>query len=258
MLKMEFHRIGKRPVFWFILIVGILLALIPVIQIWPESLSKEDYAMYPMSPYVGWMHFVGETYLIYTLVFPLLASLAYSDTYAEDYNTGLLKNILTRIEKKKYLLNRFFINFFIGGLVSVFPLVINFMGVMTAFPLIENNYYFGMLVVVNGSFLPELYYEHPFLYIILRLIIIFLFGGVLASIGLAFSTIVKNRYIVLIVPLLFVTALDVLLNAFGQLSLSRIFLGNVEVGWLLFVYLSIGILGSSILYFYLGDKHETI
>ncbi|MEK0285883.1 hypothetical protein [Caldifermentibacillus hisashii] len=128
MLKMEFHRIGKRPVFWFILIVGILLALIPVIQIWPESLSKEDYAMYPMSPYVGWMHFVGETYLIYTLVFPLLASLAYSDTYAEDYNTGLIKNILTRIEKKKYLLNRFFYKFFYRWSCICIPTCYKFYG----------------------------------------------------------------------------------------------------------------------------------
>lgn len=258
MMKNELIRIGRRPVFWFVIGVGLLLALIPVISGWPEDYTKDDYAFYPRSAYISWMFFIGETYPIYALVFPLLASIAYSDSYAEDINTGVIKNILTRVEKRQYLLTRFIVNFLIGGILSVFPLVINFMGQMAAYPLIDNNYYYGMPLVSQLSFWPELFYSHPMLYTLLRLLIIFLFGATLASIGLAFSTIVKNRYIILIFPFLLVLGMDVLLNAFGILSMTQVFLENYQAEWLIIIYLSVGILGSFIMYSIIGKKNETI
>ncbi|PLR78602.1 hypothetical protein CU633_05075 [Bacillus sp. V3-13] len=258
MLKMEINRVGKRPVFWLLIIVGLVYALLPVINTWPHGLTDDDYMLYPRSAYVSWMYFIGDTYLIYSLTFPLLASLAYSDAYAEDFNTGLIKNILTKVEKRKYLLIRYTVNFCIGGFVAVFPLIINFLGEMAAYPLIENNYYFGMPLVVEGSFWPELFYQHPFIYVILRLFVIFMFGGMLASVGLAFSTVVKNRYIVLIFPFLIVLGLDVFASTVGTAPLTMLFLGNYQATWELPVYLLIGILGSFIWYYASGGKNETI
>jgi hypothetical protein len=256
MVKMEISRLIRRPILWLIFITGIILALPPVIQTWPEGILTEDYIFYPGSAYVFWMYLTGDSYFIYALIFPLLATLAYSDAYAEDVNTGLIKCILTRVDKKKYLFTRYIVNFFIGGLVSVFPLVINFLGQMTAYPLIDNNYYFGMPVVVNGSFWPELFYSHPLLYVLVRLVIVFFFGAALSSIGLAFSTWIKNRYIVIIFPFLVVLVFDVLLNAFDLHSLTLIFLGNIETNWSMIAYLLIGIIGSFICYFVQGDKNE--
>ncbi|MDC3414318.1 hypothetical protein [Terrihalobacillus insolitus] len=258
MLRMEFNRIVTRPIFWLIIVAGFALALIPVINTWPRGVTDDYYVFYPRNPYISWMFFVGSTYYIYSLVFPLLASLAYSDTYAEDVNTGLIKNILTKVEKKKYLLIRYTVNFCVGGFVAVFPLVINFLGEMAAYPLIENNFYFGMNPVSRISFWPDLFYNYPLLYVIVRVTLLFLLGGVLASLGLALSTIVKNRYIVLIFPFLVVMGIDVLTSTMGQHSITVLFLGNVGASWELFIYLFVGLIGSFIWYYVLGDKNETV
>ena len=155
-----------------------------------------------MSPYVSWMQFGTNTgvYDIYCMIVPLIATIAYADTYAEDHTTGVIKNILTKVQKQNYVLTRFSVNFIIGGLVVIFPLVINFLACMTAFPLIHNNYYFGMNLIGPQDFLPSLYYHAPYIYILIRIIIVFFLGAMLASLGLALSTHVKNRYVVLLFP----------------------------------------------------------
>ena len=255
---MDLKRIGTRPIFWAVFLAGLIYALIPVIQTWPHGVDAEYYISYPRNPYVSWMYFTGDTYYMYALTFPLLASLAFSDAYAEDFNTGFIKNILTKVNKKRYLLSRYAVNFCIGGLMATLPLTVNFLGEMAAYPLIDNHYFLGMPVVTGGGFWPELFYSHPLVYILLRLGLLFLFGGMLASLGLAFSTVVKNRYIVLIFPFLFVLMMDVVANVLGMYSLTLLFLGNVEASWELAVWLIPGI-GTTFIWFYvLGEKNETI
>lgn len=258
MLKMEMIRVCRRPNFWLLIVVGLVLALIPVIQTWPHGVNNDYYVFYPRSAYISWMYFIGSTYPIYALIFPLLASLSFSDAYAEDFNTGLIKNILTKVEKRKYLLVRFLVNFIVGGSVAVFPLVINFMGEMAAFPLINNNFYFGMNLVNNGNFWPGLFYQHPLLYTLVRLLLLFLLGGMLASLALAFSTVVKNRYIVLVFSFLVFQGIDILVvTLVKKYQITELFLFNAPANWGIAFYLIVGILGSFFWFQIAGEKHET-
>ena len=259
MLKMEINRIIGRPIFWLVILVGIVIAVWPIIQTWPHGVTDAVYVTYTGSAYIMWMYILQSgLYHIYALTFPLLTTLAYSDAYAEDFNTGFIKNILTKVEKKKYLKVRYGVNFVLGGLVVVFPLVINFMGEMLAYPLIENSLYFGMRMVTVNGFMPELFYSHPFIYTVLRMLSIFLFGGMLSSLALALSTVIKNRYIVLVFPFIILIGLDVLLDSFGLYSISNLFLyNNGAAQWNLLVLL-IGIPGGFIWYYWAGMKNETI
>ena len=258
MIRMELHRIMHRPMVWFLFAASIALGLWPVIHMWPHNVTADFYVLYPRSAYVSWMYFSGETYYIYALIFPLLATLIYSDAYAEDFNTGLIKNILTRIEKKSYLAKRFVMNFLMGGGMAIVPLLINFLAQMLAYPLIENNYFFGMVLVTENSFWPDLFYQNPMAYVIVRLFLLFLLGGTISSTGLAFSTMFKNRYIIVILPFLLILGLDVFFNTLGIPSISQIFLWNVKANWAIGGFLGIGFVFSFILFFYLGEKNETI
>lgn len=256
---MEINRIIRRPIFWLLILVGCVLAIEPVIKTWPHHVTHDYYVSYPASPFVFWMHFVSETYNIYILIVPLLASLAFSDAYAEDFNSGLVKGILTRVEKKKYLITRYAVNFITGGIVTILPLTINFLGEMTAFPSIDNNYFYGMPLVLESSFAPNIFYHHPFLYVIVRLLLLFLLGGMLASLGLSLSTIVKNRYIVLVFPYLVFIGVDVLADTFGgKYSIIDLFLENVQANWGILFYLLVGIIGSYLWFYIAGVKNETI
>lgn len=262
MFKMEINRVLSRPVFWLLLSVGFIIAIIPVIQYWPHGVTEDYYMTYPRSAYVSWMYLSGlsNLYNIYTLIFPLLAALAYSDTYAEDFNTGYIKSILTKVKKKKFLPARFIVNFCVGGCLAVFPLLINFLGEMAAFPLIDNNYYFGMVLIDQNSFLPSLFYHHPILYILMRLVLLFFLGGLLSSLGLALSTLVKNRYVVLVFPFIVFMGLDIIFNSLGYIkySIYNIFLENAKANWGIILYLFIGI---SIVYIWFriaGERSETL
>ena len=87
---------------------------------------------------------------------------------------------------------------------------------------------------------------------------IFLFGGMLSSLALALSTVIKNRYIVLVFPFIILIGLDVLLDSFGLYSISNLFLyNNGAAQWNLLVLL-IGIPGGFIWYYWAGMKNETI
>lgn len=259
MLKMEINRILNRPIFWLLILAGFVLAILPVIQLWPHGVTDDYFVFYPRSPYVSWMYFGSNAYKIYALILPLLASLAYADAYAEDFNSGLIKSILTKVKKRKYLLTRYIINFCVGGIVTILPLIINYLAQMTAFPLIDNNYFFGMDPIGGNAFYPMFFFNNPLLYIALRIIILFFLGGMLASLGLSLSTISKNRYIVLIFPFLVFMGLDVLfVNLIPHYAISDIFLFNAKASWGLPLYLIVGIAGSFIWYFSAGAKNETI
>ncbi|MFC0190066.1 hypothetical protein ACFFJY_17355 [Fictibacillus aquaticus] len=261
MLKMEFSRISSRPVLWMLLAAGLFLGLWPVIQMWPQGVTDQYYMMYPRSPFVSWMYLeVSSTYQIYALIFPLLASLVYCDAYAEDFNTGLIKSILTKIHKKSYLMTRYAVNFLLGGFIAVFPLLVNFLALMMAFPLIENNFYYGMAPVSQNGFYQDLFYQHPFVYIALRFFLLFLFGGILASLGLALSTAVRNRYIVLVFPFLLFLGLDVLFPSLNwySYSVSGLFLWNYQEHWSMLLYLFAGFLGSFVWYLTAGVRNETV
>lgn len=259
LLHMELNRIGRRPTFWLLIAAGFILALVPVIEGWPRGLTGDSYMLYPRSAYVSWMYFESNSYHIYGLILPLLAALSYADAYAEDFNTGLIKGILTKVAKKKYLLIRYTVNFLVGGFVVMFPVVVNFMANMAAFPLIDNHPIYGMPIVSIDSFWPSLFYQLPLIYIIVRMLLLFLLGGMLASLGLALSTVVKNRYVVLVFPFLVFMGLDVItatLNA--KYSIYSLYIGNVQSNWLLPSFLSLGIVGSFIWYYIAGGKNETI
>ncbi|MFC4619987.1 hypothetical protein ACFO4N_14835 [Camelliibacillus cellulosilyticus] len=258
MLKMELTRISRRLIFWLLILVGFILAILPVIQTWPHHVTSDYYVTYPGSPYVMWMYFVSDTFYIYELIFPLLAALAFSDAYAEDVNTGLIKSILTKIEKKRYLLTRYTVNFCVGGIAAVFPLAINLLAEMTAYPMIDNNFYFGMALVTRDSFAPDLFYHHPIIYVMSRLVLLFLLGGILASVGLALSTVVRNRYIVVVIPFLVYVGLDVLFSSMSMDSIIMLFMRNIQASWQLFYYLLVGFVSTFIWYFLAGDKNETL
>jgi ABC-type transport system involved in multi-copper enzyme maturation permease subunit len=255
MFKMEITRIFTRPTFWLVLILGTILSVYASYIYWPTNVTHDFYLNYPRSPYVTWF-LIGDmpSAHIYNILFPLLASIVFADSYAEDVNSGYIKNILTRVKKKKYYATRYISNFCVGGLVATFPLMLNFFINMLVFPLIENNYYYGMNLIQEQDIFHHIFYSNPLIYVFLRILLLFILGGVLASIGLTCSLFIKNRYIVIIIPFLVFMAIDVLM----PITLSNLFFTFGSWHILLPIYLLIGLIGTVLCYRIIGDKNEEI
>lgn len=259
MWKMEINRILRRPIFWVLVLVGVAFAIAPIKEGWLAI--APDYMLMELSPYVHWIYlYPTASENIYKLIFPLLAAIAYADSYAEDFNTGFIKNILTKVKKKKYLRIRYIVNFCLGGFIVILPLMLNFLCTMAVYPLIEPNFYYGSNLVIESSFLPDLYYQHPFLYILLRIFILFFVGGMFASLGLAVSVFIKNRYVIVIFPFLIFMVLDIIIGVLlpSIPNLSDVFMKNLGAINALFGYLFVGIIGSYLCFYFVGGKNETI
>lgn len=223
MLGIEFKRALRRNSVMIVFIIGILTGLLEALSNNVIKLPKDAFYNYPFGVYSQWFLFNINMYTgIFSIIFPLLGSIAYSDAYVEDIKSGFIKNIITKYDKSKYLITRFFVNFIIGGICVSLPLVVNLVAYLLLIPSIEPNIFFGTNIVSGHGFLPNLYFTYPIVYIFLRIAIFFMYGGAFASVGLAFGVLVKNRYVVVIIPFISYILLDIFFSTIKKFNLSPV------------------------------------
>lgn len=261
-LKRGLHRKS------FILAIGIVFILCII------NIFKYDYAYISM-PYVGYKYFLDDylksgivspynSFILFCLtdisnilflIMPILVSMAYGDSYLEDLNSGFLKNILSRYSKKKYLRSKFLANFIVSGLTFSVPLIFN----LTVHLLTQANIHPERMVQKNlsiGNLNLELYLNHPLIYTLIWIGIYFMFAGAISSLALGLSTIIKNKFVVLILPFIIVQAISIIFPLIGlnKYNLSSfLFLGaDINIGSMIITFLVL--LLSSFALFYIGEK----
>jgi len=130
----------------------------------------------------------------------LFCVIPYAWSFCEDYNTGYIKDIISRIGIKRYSLQRCFVVMLSGGMLmaAVFLTVILVCVGLAKLPETYESAAFlsgtiwaemNLLFVGNGTVVAGL-----------RVLLAFLFGSVWALFGLMISVFVVNRYITLIAP----------------------------------------------------------
>lgn len=186
---------------------------------------------------------------------PILVAISYADSYLEDLNSGFLKNILSRYPKNKYLKNKFFANFIISGITFTIPLIINLLVQITTQASIHPEKLVQRTLAI-GSLNLNMYLNHPLLYTLLWIFIYFIFAGVISSISLGFSIIIRNKFIVLIMPFIIVQAISILFPLIGIKTYSVsdfLYLSNnVKITPMLITFIVMLML--SLLPFYFGGK----
>ncbi len=137
------------------------------------------------------------------LFVPLLAVLPFADSYALDRTGGYLRHVLVRSSYRRYLFAKFVANLLAGGLAVALSLILLFACTNLIYPR-------GLLPIdqarIGGAYphgpLGPLYRTAPDLYILFLVGVGFIFGATYATLGLAFSSFVNNRYVVLATPFL--------------------------------------------------------
>ncbi len=230
MIKCEINRVLKRKSFYVVLLVGITITALEALSNNNIRVSQEDFIFFPNGVYNNLMIYnVGKYMRMLQMVFPLIVTVAFADSYIEDVKSGFIKNITTRYDKKRYLIERFFVNFVVSGVVISIPLIVNYMLYAGSIPSLEPNVYFSQLNIDVYGFLPGLYYKFPFLHMVVRILLLFVYGGALSSIALAASIFTKSKYIITILPFIVYIGMDVLIPMFfdsGYRYSPMIFLFN--------------------------------
>ena len=250
-LKLELKKAFKNKFFWISVVLGCLITLLSfehMVNMYYEGMSaiSGNSTDIIYDPHIGintvfncWIG--GEPFSlgssIYFFVFPLLIALPYGWSYSEERKCGSRRMMITKTAKKKYYCAKYVAVFLSGGVAMVLPLIFNFWMTLLVVPAIlpdvTMNMFYG---VFGGSFLAELYYTVPFLYVAIYLFIDFVYCGFLVCICMAVSGIVRQKWGVVLIPFLLLLFVHVITDyiysdpsvAYKELS-PLYFLRGVEV-----------------------------
>lgn len=250
-LKLELKKAFKNKFFWISVVLGCLITLLSfehMVNMYYEGMSaiSGNSTDIIYDPHIGintvfncWIG--GEPFSlgssIYFFVFPLLIALPYGWSYSEERKCGYRRMMITKTGKKKYYCAKYVAVFLSGGVAMVLPLIFNFWMTLLVVPAIlpdvTMNMFYG---VFGGSFLAELYYTVPFLYVAIYLFIDFVYCGFLVCICMAVSGIVRRKWGVVLIPFLLLLFVHVITDyiysdpsvAYKELS-PLYFLRGVEV-----------------------------
>lgn len=139
-----------------------------------------------------------DMYLFYFM--GIIVTLPFGISYFMDVKSGLVKNICTRTGRTTYLRSKYIATFIAGGIVNVFPLLIDFLYIRLVIP-VDNWELCNRYLAINEDW-KVLMIEHPYIAALIVAVLWFVFGGALATIALAVSCVSKNVFTIQLVPFL--------------------------------------------------------
>ena len=264
----ELKRAFLNKTFLVAVLLGTMLAVLQVVfEALPYAFITSLFPdQYPPSVFNSCMGLtLGIWQYVFYMVFPILASLPYSNSYLQDSRTGIIKSIYIRTNRQQYLTAKLLAVFLSGGFTAVIPIIINYFLVSLCVPAVIPHAATGFFPIFAQSTWAEIFYTNPWLYVLLFAILLFLTAGILACSALAFSFFIKYSYVVILTPFLLFLAIS-----YASSLVSFRFPTNIS-HWivpsqsfaplnLLVVTgeLAIILLVSIVVYYYKGLNNETI
>lgn len=231
---LDIKRILHSPLLWISLGIGIVLGVIHFFVIgspyqwryWRSILQEmfhlanmdqfgELGELYPFPWISRWIG--GDAVSIISVLFfmgiPVLAAIPYGNSIAVDHTNGYIKNLYIRGEKKSYYISKAISSFLTGGLVICIPLLINIGLCIATMPHIKPAVEGASVSIYYGNMWSVLYYEHPYLYVLGYLLIIFVYSGLLSCLATGVSAYFHNRFFSLVFPFTLVLFFDSFVGA---------------------------------------------
>lgn len=261
LLKNEIRRMWYSKETFCAILLGCGISIWYAAQyIWGIPVYEKGYSFCPESVFYRWIgafSFPVQSFL-YFLILPLLVVLPGGATYHEDRKNQYTVNIYTRCVKWKYLLAKYLAVFFTGGMVFVLPLILSLFLSMAHFPMLCPEPITGIGPSQLGM-MHDLYYSHPWSYVLIFLCIDFLFAGGIAGIALAVTPYVEHKLVVMLIPFILYFSIYCINNMVGEMDYApNYFLISGMSGNNIWEYVIGGgvLTASFILYFVKGLKDE--
>ena len=248
MLGIELGKAIKNWRFFFVVLAGCVLsigsAVLNLQHYWEESAMLQLEAasgtitnqMVEVESFHNyWLVMDGYTFFFSLLFYvrPLLATIPFAWSYCQERNKAYERNMVVRCGRYRYYGAKYLTTFLSGGFAVLIPVLLNVLLIALFIPArtpqIDYLIYYG---VNYGDMWSVIFYTMPGLYVLLRILLIFVSCGLLAVLGMSVAYITKNQVAVLVTPFFVCVALQVLgsaLFAYNKTSaaLSPIdFLGN--------------------------------
>lgn len=193
------------------LLTGILLC---VSQYFQEVYSVSEYLyiykknwpsmLVPHTVFTKWIG--GESYsfqyFAFFILIPLLATLPAGATIASDFKSKYINNLLTRSNREYYFISKIIAAFFVGGVVTIIPLLINLYLTAITLPSILPNNATGFFAIRNGYVGADIFYSNPYLYIFMFVVFIYFFSGMVAACATSLGINGIKPFVIVIYPFL--------------------------------------------------------
>lgn len=198
----------------------------------------------------------------FDLFAPILAVLPASTLFCGDYNSGYIKAILVRADRKRYMRETVLCSTVAGGLGVFLPsLITSILFIVGGRPLLEANLTPGEMTLLDGTPFAEMQFIwNGGLVVVILLILAFLFGAVWSNVGLCISAFAPNRYVTLAAPFAIYFGLHLFCYRVGSLLMfSPVnmlmpfvdFLPNIPY---LFIYQGVLLTASIVLFYIAADR----
>ncbi len=139
----------------------------------------------------------------YDLFAPILAVLPAAALFCEDYNSGYIRSILNRVEKRRYIRETLLCSSIAGGLAVFLPCFLSglFYLINGKPDTLENVNRWGYSTSFDETVYAQMQYIWGGLLLALMLLLLaFLFGAIWSNAGLLVSVLFPNKYLALAAP----------------------------------------------------------
>ncbi|BDC00631.1 TPA: hypothetical protein ACF2DS_001847 [Clostridium perfringens] len=227
--KTELKRalLGRNAIISFFITVGILIAsFMNYIGMTNPNLKLVKYFLEnPNADAIDAFITIMSSSIV--IVFPLLSTIIFADSYLIDKESGFIKFIYTRLSIKKYVLVKVIVNSISSALIAIISSLLTLIFLIIIFG-IKNQSITSYTSNILGPFNFLLVSSNTrLIYALIRILSFSIGYIVMSTLALGLSAWIKNKYLVLIFPLFYFifcgTVLDILgINSVFDFHLARV------------------------------------
>lgn len=198
------------------------------VAFYQNTYMVSDYSMkYLFNVFNNWIG--AQTYTfsyLYFFLIPLFAALPHAGSFFQDIDYHMIEELCIREERKHYYRSKYVAAFISGGMVAIIPLMFNFILTAAVLPFVKPQAADYTTLIGMRSTLGDFYFVHPMLYVCIFLMIIFVFGGILATVAFIATYYTDHMFIVLITPFVLSVFLNSLFSMLGLTDWQMVFFLN--------------------------------
>lgn len=266
-LLIEWERMMKSRRFLYAILLGCSITFMQiVIEEIPDLPFLPGHAIteYPDSVFNrGLMLGFSKFTIIYYTAVMLLAVIPDAVSFYEDRQTGYIRQIMTRIDIRKYLVAKYVVVFVSGGLVAIIPLLINLMVCMAFWPSVMPQPGTMSFLIFGTSMFGNIFYTHPYLYLSIYFLIDFIIAGVFATFALGISWYAFHKYIVMFFPFIVYYLIHFICRYIGKEEFSPLIMmmpeqPDTNINFIYICAVVMLLLFSSLIIYYIGGRKNEI
>lgn len=140
--------------------------------------------------------------IYFFMALPLLTAFAYSWSISYDRSSGYIIQVITRCSRIKYFTAKHLISFISGGLVFSSSLILDYVLLSLFSPAYRPIPGDLASSMDPFRFCSDIFYQNPYLFMLIWIGVAFLWGGAMSSIGLAAGMFIRKYIITSIAPFL--------------------------------------------------------